>query len=95
MDKIHKKCYNINIKILGGKGIMILNKNHIDAYISEEEQQREILRVKEARNGEVLFTAAPHRNHDQDIIETLLHMAKVQYTIGVDIDRVEYVKKED
>jgi len=94
MDKKHKMCYNINIKILGGKG-MILNKNHIDAYISEEEQQREISRVKEAKSGDILFTSAPHRNHDNDIIETLLHMAGVQYVVGVDINRVEYVKKEE
>jgi len=92
MDKKHKVCYNVNIKTLGGDQEMVLNKKHIDSFISEEEQQKEISRLKKAQNGEVLFVSAPHYNHD--IIETLLHMAGVQYVVGVTIDRVEFVKKE-
>ncbi len=74
---------------------MVLTKQHLmDWYsMSEEEVDKEIDRIRNAKDGEVIFTQYKHSQEDK--ISTLIALARVPYYIGCRCDdSTKYYKGE-
>lgn len=69
---------------------MIINDMFLNLWMSVDNQNKEIERIKSAPIGEVLFTAATCSN--TDVIETLLFKSGVNYVEGVANYIVKYYK---
>lgn len=69
---------------------MVLSQKHLDAIISEEEQQNEIRRLKAAKVGDPLYRSTCKAS--DNIIDTLIHLAHIQYKVLVKGNEVRYVK---
>ena len=65
---------------------MILTKGHLMEWFSmgEAEVDKEIDRIRNAKDGEVIFTQTKHSEEDR--IRTLIALAKVPYYIGCRCD---------
>ena len=69
---------------------MILCQNNLNRLTTKKYQEEEIERLQKAGDREVLYTISTGQN--SDIIDTLLHMAKVQYHNGVKDYTARYIK---
>lgn len=69
---------------------MILNNMFLNLWMSVDDQNKEIERIKNAPIGEILFTAATCSN--TDVIETLLFKSGIKYGVGVANYTAKYYK---
>lgn len=69
---------------------MILNTTHLNERMSVDIQTREIERIKSAPYGTELYSVPTDSN--TDVIDTLLHLSKVSYHVGVAGKTAKYYK---
>lgn len=69
---------------------MIRNNMFLNLWMSVDDQNKEIERIKNAPIGEILFTAATCST--TDVIETLLFKSGIKYVEGVANYTVKYYK---
>lgn len=69
---------------------MILNQKNLSLVTTKEFQEKEVERLRAARDGDTLYVIGTAQN--ADVIETLLDMAKIRYYIGVKDYTSRYIK---
>ena len=73
---------------------MVMSKERFDSLMTKEEQEERIQRLKDAKPGDVLFNLSTGvRQEWEDAVDTLLHMADVQYNVCVANYMAQYIKK--
>ena len=69
---------------------MVLGREELEQSISTETIDKMIAKIKRAPEGSILFRTKCYRN--QDVEETLLSLAEVNYTIALIGTDCDYVK---